>query len=284
MKGEEKGNALAAGSAPVPSAGLTPGDSLLASCRDLACGYPGRIVLEGVNLELRPGAKIALLGPNGSGKSTLLKTLCGAIPILKGAVDLSGTSVSGLSSSEIAKRASYVPQEEAPPFRFSVRQVVVMGRLPHSTGLFDTAEDLAVAEEAMRLADCLSLADRPITEISGGEKQRVLVARALAQQAPVMLLDEPTSHLDVAHQMALSKLIRDLSAKGFAILAAVHDLNLASEFAEEAILLNGGRVSLQEPIREALRDPRLDEAYGVAFRRIEDGNTLRVFPEAPRES
>lgn len=282
MKGKAMGSAVAAGSVPASSAGLTPGDSLLASCRDLSCGYPGRVVLEGVSLDLRPGAKIALLGPNGSGKSTLLKTLCGAIPSLKGTVDLAGSPVEGLSSSEIAKRASYVPQEEAPPFRFSVRQVVVMGRLPHSTGLFDTPEDLKVADEAMRMADCLSLADRPITEISGGEKQRVLVARALAQQAPVMLLDEPTSHLDVAHQMAISKLIRDLAARGYAILAAVHDLNLAAEFAEEAILLSGGRVALQEPIREALTDPRLDDAYGVTFRRIEDGDTLRVFPEALR--
>lgn len=247
------------------------------ACAGLSCGYPGRTVLTGVDLDLTPGSVTALLGPNGSGKSTLLKTLCGTLPTLGGSVTVEDSPARMLSAVQLAKKVAFVPQEESYPFRFTVRQVVLMGRFPHSPGLFDTAEDLAAAERAMQTADCLEFADRHVTEISGGEKQRVLIARALAQEARVLLLDEPTSHLDVGHQVAFSSLAGNLAAKGYAILAAVHDLNLASSFARQAILLQGGRVGLTGPIRTVIESPILDDVYGVRFRRFEDGGRLRVF-------
>jgi iron complex transport system ATP-binding protein len=251
----------------------------LLSCRGLSCGYPSRTVLEGVDLDLFPGTVTALLGPNGSGKSTLLKTLCRTLPILQGEASLAGDPLGSLEAVETARRIAYVPQEEEPRFAFPVREMVALGRLPHSRGLFDTGEDLEATARAMSDADCVELADRPVTELSGGERQRVLLARALAQDAPVLLLDEPTSHLDVGYQVAAIDLLRRLAQGSRAILVAVHDLNLASLVADQAVLLSGGGIVLSGPIEEVLRDPRLDRTYGIAFERIlgKDG-LLRVYP------
>jgi iron complex transport system ATP-binding protein len=202
-----------------------------------------------------------------------------SIPPLAGDVLVSNIRLGSLSFMEVARRVAYVPQEETPPFRFTVRQAVVMGRLPHSEGLFDTAEDLNAAEEAMLATDCLHLADRPVNEISGGERQRVLIARALAQSAPILLLDEPTSHLDVRHQVGIVTLLRQLAAQGNVVLVAIHDLNLASVVAQDAILLNEGGVGTQGPCKEVLESPILDEVYDVEFERIGGSNgSLRVFP------
>lgn len=250
----------------------------LMAVRGLACGYAERTVLQDVDFELKPGTATILLGPNGSGKSTLLKTLAKSLAPLAGEIEVLGQPLSALSFAELARRAAYVPQEEAAPFRFTVRQVVLMGRLPHSSGFFDTAEDRHAADEAMREADCFDLADRPINEISGGERQRALIARALAQEAPLLLLDEPTSHLDIGHQVAIAQLVRKLCRDGRAVLAAMHDLNLASEMGSEAILLSGGRVALHETVEQVLADPKLDQTYGVPFHRFADGTgRLRVF-------
>ncbi len=245
--------------------------------RSLSCGHGARAVLEGVDLLLAPGEVVVLLGQNGSGKSTLLSTLAGTLRPLAGEVSLGGDALSRLSRIEIARRVAFVPQEEAAAFGFLVREVVTLGRLPRSTGIFDTAEDRRAAEDAMRQADCEDLADRPVTQISGGEGQRALLARALAQDAPVLLLDEPTSHLDVGHRIAAVRVVRALAEAGRAVLAAVHDLDLASALADRAILLANGRVSAQGPVREVLESPALDEAFGARFTRWEspDGR-LRV--------
>jgi len=224
-------------------------------------------VLEGIDLRVEFGEKVVLLGPNGSGKSTLLRTLSGLIKPLSGEVLIGGDSLVKLSVAEIARRVAVVPQEELPRFSFSVRETVTMGRLARSNGLFDTPEDREIATRAMETADCLSLQDRPVTELSGGERQRVLIARALAQETTLLLLDEPTSHLDPGHQIAAIEIVRSLSAKGIATIAAVHDLNLASSLAERAILLEKGKIGLDAPIEEVLNSPILDRVYGVNFGR-----------------
>jgi iron complex transport system ATP-binding protein len=215
----------------------------------------------------------ALLGPNGSGKSTLLKTIAKTIPPLSGDVVVDGKSVLKMGYRELAKLMAFVPQEEHVPFRFLVRDIVLMGRMPHSDGLLDTTDDETSAHEAMSQAGCLELADRAITELSGGEKQRVLVARALAQKAQVLLLDEPTSHMDIGHQVSIVRLMRKLASSGFTILAAVHDLNLAVLLADSAALISGGKFALSGPCADVLNDPILDEVYQVRFKRMldEDG-------------
>lgn len=240
------------------------------SARGLACGYHGRPVLSDVGFDLRPGEVVALLGQNGSGKTTLLKTLCGVLSPLSGTLTTNGKELSHLGARELAQNIAYVPQEERSDFAFSVREVVTMGRLPLSATFFDSDEDRQKATEAMRTADCLHLADRSIQEISAGERQRVLLARALAQEAKTILLDEPTAHLDLGHQLEVSTLLKSLAKGGYALLLAVHDLQLAARTASRGIALYQGKVLLDAPIGEVLNSPKIDEAYGVRFRRIED--------------
>ena len=233
----------------------------------LSCGHVGP-VLEGVGLRVEAGETVALLGSNGSGKSTLLSTLAGLLPPLAGEVRVSGDDLRSLRVQEVARRVASVPQDETAPFAFTVRQLVTMGRLARSHGLLDTPEDALAAEEAMRRADCAALADRPANETSGGERQRALIARALAQDAPILLMDEPTAHLDAPHQSWIVRLVRELAAEGRAVLVAIHDLNLASALADRAVLLAGGRVAMDAPTVEVLASDRLDAAFGTEFDRL----------------
>lgn len=254
-------------------------NDIVIECRDLSCGYPERTVLQAVDLSIKSGTVTALLGPNGSGKSTFLRTLTKTLAPLSGQALVNGADVTSLSYKELAKQVAFVPQEEQAAFGFTVRQVVVMGRLPISGGFFDTVEDHEAAERAMTAADCLQLQHRPVTELSVGERQRVLIARALAQDARILLMDEPTSHLDVGHQVSTGALLRKLTSQGYTVLVAVHDLNLAGAFADDGILLASGKIGLHAPIGDILRSPLADSVYGVDFKRIEAADSrLYIFP------
>lgn len=251
------------------------------SVRDLTCGYPSRTVLERTTFEVHPGEVVALLGPNGCGKSTLLKCVSGTLPVLCGEVQIQGRNLAGMTHMERAREIGFVPQEELPTFPFLARQIVVMGRLPHTPGFFDEPSDWVRVKEAMIQADCWDLADRPVTELSGGERQRVLIARALATDAKLLLLDEPSSHLDVGHALSLVALLRQFASEGQAIVLAVHDLNLAAMVADRAILLGGGQVRGIGPTAEVLRSSELDQVYGVSFERMQaESGQLRVFARA----
>lgn len=233
----------------------------------LTCGHTAP-VLQGIDLRFQKGECVALLGPNGSGKSTLLRTLAGLLPPLRGEVRIDGASLDRLGVQETALRVASVPQDEMAPFAFTVRQVVAMGRLTRSRGLWDSPEDLAAADDAMRRADCLHLADRPANETSGGERQRALIARALAQDAPVVLMDEPTAHLDASHQAWMVRLVRGLVAEGRTVVVALHDLNLVAPMASRAILLAEGKVAQDAPSEAILEGAALDAAFGTPFERL----------------
>lgn len=248
------------------------------STEQLACGYPERPVLRDIAITFAKGTATAILGPNGSGKSTLLKTLTGELAPLSGKVLLVQGDLATLSVRQIATLLSVVPQQEHIPFRFTAREVVTMGRYAQSAGILDTAEDRTAAEEAMRYTDCLHLAERPITELSGGERQRVLLARALAQDTDIVVLDEPTTHLDITHQLDLCRIVREMVRDGKTVIAAMHDLNLVGQFASKAALLGDGGVVALDETEVVLNSPRLDEVYGVAFRRITDGGRTVVLP------
>lgn len=239
-------------------------------CTDVSSGYDSRPVLHDVSFQLKRGTATALIGPNGSGKSTLLKTLMGIIRPTAGEVRLNDKPITGMSIREMATEVSYVPQDEPHAFPFSVREVVAMGRLPRSNGMFDTAEDRKAALEAMDLAGCLEIAERSIIELSGGERQRVLFARALAQGGNVMLLDEPTAHMDLRYQTELVRRVRKLTQAGITVLAAVHDLNLAEAMAGSAFLLSEGRLVKTGAVQTVLDSAELDIAYGTEFRRMKD--------------
>lgn len=256
-------------------------DAPVLACDGLVCGYPGRRVLDVGNLSFERGTAVVLLGRNGSGKSTLLRTLGREVPPLEGKVLLRGNDLGRYSHSELAGEIAVVPQEEVPSFPFTAFEMVMMGRIASNPSLFDSAEDVVLAEDSMRQADCLHLRDRRVHEISGGERQRVLIARALAQQAGVLLLDEPSSHLDISHQIELMALLRDLVRMGRTIVLAVHDLNLASLVADRIVFVHDGKTLLLGNVEESLASPQIDVVYGVPFDRLKnDQGKLRVFARA----
>jgi len=240
---------------------------LFLECKNLCCGYETGAVISGVSFKVQAGEVVALLGPNGSGKSTLLRTLCGSLKTLSGELKITGKPLSGIPSAERAQLTAFVPQEEIPAFDFSALQVVLMGRLAHTSGLFETRQDYEVARRVMRDTDCHQFADRKVTELSGGERQRVLVARALAQEAPLLLLDEPTSHLDPSHNVEMARLIKRLASAGKGVVCAVHDLNWAAAVASTCILLGNGTVHAHGPVSHVFAGDALEGAFKTEFER-----------------
>jgi iron complex transport system ATP-binding protein len=211
--------------------------------RSLAAGYGTRAVLRGVDLELEPGRLIALVGPNGAGKSTLLRALVGLIRPTAGAVTLGGIDVTTLSRAALASRIAVVPQTFDTLFPFTVREIVALGRSAR-LGLFarPSPADAAAVARAIVDQDLAALADRRLDALSGGERQRVVLAMAMAQEAGVLLLDEPTAHLDPAHQRSILRTVGELARSGgVTVLAVLHDLNLAA-LADRIVVLDGGRI------------------------------------------
>jgi iron complex transport system ATP-binding protein len=208
----------------------------------VSAGYQDRLVLKEISISFLPGEITALIGPNGAGKSTLIKTASGILPVISGQVKVDGFNISKVNSSERARLISVIPQARNLPSAFTVREVILMGRTAYSGwfGQFSTT-DLEIVEQAMHRTDTISLADRRIGELSGGEAQRVLLARAIAQQSKVMLLDEPTTHLDIQYQINLLDLIVKLTREDhLVVVLAIHDLNLVSRYANRIALLVDG--------------------------------------------
>lgn len=240
------------------------GHSPLLEVRDLSVAYGSLLALRRVGLSLTAGEFVGLVGPNGSGKSTLIRTVTRVVPSLGGVILLQGDDVSRLSQRQLALRVAVVPQTPVLPPAFTALEIVLLGRTPH-LGLLQAEgrADLEAAWRAMEATDSRSLAGRRLGEISGGERQRVMVARALAQETPLLLLDEPTAHLDIGHQGAVLTLMLDLCrAQGKGVLAAVHDLTLASQFCHRLVMLDGGRVLAAGEPAEVLTEERLRQVYG----------------------
>ena len=231
-----------------------------------------------MTLALAPGRVTALIGPNASGKSTLIRLMLGALSPASGRVTLGGQEVARLRPADRARWISYVPQRAGVCFAFSVRQVVEMGR--YAAG--DGARHAAEVERLLVDCDLADVADRPFAQLSGGQQQRVLLARARLQAAGggrVMLLDEPASHLDLRHAHEMMGRLRALAAAGLAVLVVVHDLNLALRYADEAWLLDAGRVCEDGPSGRVLTPQVLEPVYGVGLQRIAvpgHGAVLRV--------
>jgi iron complex transport system ATP-binding protein len=223
------------------------------------------LVLRDVSFEVARGRVVGLLGPNGSGKTTLLRLAAGTMPPLTGRVTLDGADVARLSSRDVARRLSVVPQDSRATFDVSALDVVLMGRYAH-LGPFalEGADDLAIARDALDATGTAALAERSFETLSGGERQRVVIASALAQAADLMLLDEPTASLDLRYQIDIAALLRRLNRdRGTTLLISTHDLNLAAALCEELILLLDGRVAARGPTAEVLTSGNIRTVYGV---------------------
>ena len=229
----------------------------------------GRWLVRDVSLSIEPARVTALVGPNGSGKSTVLRLLAGLWRPTNGRAAMDGADLTGMVRRRIARRVAFVPQDTHVGFAFSVREVVEMGRHPH-IGRFETPgpRDAAAVEAALNRADVTHLADRLVNELSGGERQRVVLARSLATEAQVILLDEPTSNLDIDHSLETFKLLKDLANEGKAVAVALHDLNAVARWADHAALMHAGRLRDCGPVQDILRDELVEPVFGVDVERI----------------
>lgn len=232
--------------------------------RSLFFRYRQDWVLQNISFTIEKGEFIGVIGPNGSGKSTLLKLLCRLLSPQKGEVLLDNGSLKEMKQREIAKKIAMVPQEAHSLFPFRVIEIVLMGRSPYLGHLmFEGAKDLEIARRAMDWTETLSISERFIDELSGGERKRVFIARALAQVPEVILLDEPTANLDIHHQVDFLNLILSLNQeKGLTIIMASHDLNIASEYCDRLILLKGGKIYKMGPPQEVITRESIEEVYG----------------------
>ena len=220
-----------------------------------------RAALDGVTVDVQRGRMTALIGPNGAGKSTLLQILLGTLAPVAGAVEFDAEPLAAWSRRDLARAIGVVPQGETEPL-FSVREIVAMGRYPHlGPWQRERAGDIAAIERAMARCDVLAFADRWLATLSGGERQRVRLARALAQEPRVLVLDEPTTHLDIRHEMATFELLRALRAEGTTIVLATHNLNLAARYADTLILLHHGRVIARGLPGAVLTAARVSDVY-----------------------
>lgn len=230
---------------------------------DLVAGYGSRKVLEGVSLQVREGDFVGVLGPNGSGKTTLVRVLSGVVPVQGGRAEIMGEPVETLNPRERARRMAVVAQDGEVRFPFSCVEVVRMGRYPHQRSWrVDHAADEAVVQAAMEATDTMELAERAITDVSGGERQRVMVARALAQSTPILLLDEATSSMDVHRKLQIFSLFEERNREtGLTVVAILHDINLAAWFCRRLIFLKDGQVVRQGATEEVLTPDTLARVY-----------------------
>ena len=230
--------------------------------QSLSASYNSREILHDISLDVENGEVLALIGPNGAGKSTLIRATSGVIPYT-GKVSTNGDDFASLSPIQRAKYIATVPQAVSMPPAYTVWETVVLGRTPYLGFLGQVSEkDKDIARQALERVSALPFADRRVGELSGGEQQRVLLARALCQSTPILLFDEPTAHLDLQYQVSLSELVRDLAHKDdLAVLVALHDLNLAAHYADRIALMVAGNIKAMGKPKEVLQPDLIAEAY-----------------------
>ncbi|MHB1414337.1 MAG: heme ABC transporter ATP-binding protein [Chloroflexota bacterium] len=235
---------------------------LALSLVNIEAGYTDGLILSDLSLDVRAGEMVGILGPNGSGKTTLLRVASGVLKPSKGTVALYGQTIGSLKRREIARRVAVVPQDVYVPFSLTVAEIVLMGRTPHTGSSGE--EDREMVAKAMLATSTLPLGERVFNELSGGEKQRVLVAMALAQEPEVLLLDEPTVHLDINHQLDVMSLVRRLNQEqGLTVLATMHDLNLAALFFDRLVLIERGHKVADGPPEQVLSVDHIKQVFGA---------------------
>jgi len=240
-------------------------DDIILKAQGIDFSYYDGLVLHGINLALSRGSLIGLLGPNGAGKTTLLKVLSGLLTPKRGTVQLNGQDITKFSRRQIAQRVAVVPQDLAIPFALRTYEMVMLGRTSHVRPFLGAGpHDHQVVQQKMHLTDTLHLAERPFNELSGGEQRRVIIAMALAQEPEILLLDEPTLHLDINHQLEVLELIKRLNREtGLTVLATMHDLNLAALYFDRLVMLNEGEIVAEGPPSTVLCKESIRQVFGT---------------------
>lgn len=235
--------------------------------KDVSCGYGLKKVIQGISVEITNGDILCLLGPNGVGKTTFFKTLLGFLKLKSGEIRLNGRDIDAFSQKERARRIGYVPQAHTPPFPFTVLQVVLMGRTAHM-GLFGSPsrKDMKLVEQTLYKLGILSLRDRVYTQLSGGERQMVLIARALTQQPEILVMDEPTSNLDFGNQIRVLDQIRQLAASGLGVIMTSHFPDHAFLCASKVALMQRNSIFTYGSVEEVVTEENLRNAYGIDVR------------------
>ena len=233
--------------------------------KNIVSGYPGSFMLDDISIEIPKGVFAGIIGPNGSGKTTLFKTITGDLKVKSGEISLNGIETSRMSLKENARKMAIVNQNiEAADVM--VEDYVLMGRLPYKKPfqLFDSKADIELAEKYMKLTGVYKYKDKLMIELSGGEQQMAAIARALAQEPQLLLLDEPTSHLDISHQVQVLNLIQQLNEEyGLTVLMIIHDLNLAGEYCSNLVMLNNGKVHISGTPEQVLNYKDIEEVYNT---------------------
>ncbi len=232
--------------------------------RDIAFSYDVRPLFDGLSVAVGDGEFVGLVGPNGSGKTTFLNLLTRVLKPSRGRITVDGDDVESYSARSLARKIAVVPQESSFVFPFTVAEIVLMGRAPHVDTILEREEDFEIAAEAMKMTGVDHLASRPVTHLSGGEKQGVVIARALAQRPSILLLDEPTAFLDIKHQVDIYDILVELNReRGMTIIAVSHDLNLASHYCERVLVFKEGRLKFDGPPQEAITPDTVRDVYGA---------------------
>ncbi|MCV7419603.1 ABC transporter ATP-binding protein [Mycobacterium yunnanensis] len=250
-------------------------DHVRLGARELTLGYGATTIVDGLTVDVAAGAVTAIVGPNACGKSTLLRGLARLMNPAAGQVILDGSDITRLRTKDVARKLGLLPQSSIAPEGITVADLVTRGRFPHQTMLrqFTRADQRAVAD-AMAATGVTAIAGRPVDQLSGGQRQRVWIAMVLAQQTPLILLDEPTTFLDIAHQIELLDLFADLNAdQGRTIVAVLHDLNHACRFADEIIAMKAGSIVAQGNPAEIITAALVEEVYGLRCQVIDDPET-----------
>ncbi|MFD0417380.1 ABC transporter ATP-binding protein [Streptomyces alboflavus] len=246
-------------------------DASRLAAKGVSVGYGARTVIDDLDVAIPPGVITTIIGPNGCGKSTLLRTLSRLLKPTKGSVVLDGDDIAKLRTKDVAKKLGLLPQAPVAPEGLTVSDLVARGRHPHQSWLRQwSSDDAAVVERALAMTGVADLADRPVDSLSGGQRQRVWISMTLAQGTDLLLLDEPTTYLDLAHAVDVLDLVDDLHESGCAVVMVLHDLNLATRYSDNLIVMREGSILAQGHPRDVITADLLEEAFGLRAKVIDD--------------